>query len=1430
MSKTSRKSLPTIVLALCLLIAQAAALLQSSNAGVAHAAVGPAIYVNPATNTQGVAQIVSVRGTGFTPNSSVVITFNASYSTDGSPLSPRSIPPAVNRAGDNRPTPPTSLGAAANYPNAITLLANTDANGNLVTSNGTFGTVQINIPQTAVDGVYEVVAGDVASGALAATQYTVQRSPNQQLTATPVSGSSVQINGLIQVNALPNTFLNGDEVRFSLQDFAASASAGSPNIGSFGSFDTLVAPASPSVPLLIKSCGTNPVTNPPYMLTQCAASINGDLSAQVYLESNPAPDNGRGGPPGSGCGATTAGPCPAGSTPPCILSNLYYDQVFAIVATVTGNTYNLPDNDLGKWVAAGVHIDHGQTAISLSTNQQSTGGTVTVRGTGFGANDAVNLYLVTLPNPNSVSNTCAIVDNGTNFLSGCLLTTVTTDSNGAFTTVVVTNVATGLPGYLIAEDFGPAAVSVSAGGVTVTVAVPCANARLNEAATAAITIGSNPAVGRLTLLTAAGGTSTSAAISATVVFTGTAFTPNEAVDVILTGPQSSPNTQPLPPGSPVGLPGTAGCTAQTIVVVRANAAGVASGSFLVPETCNTTVVINGRINAGAKVAVDAVGEQSGVDDSSTLNIPATSALISPVNGLSQTGAGFTVTLTGDGFAANEPVTFQFGAINPFSGLITAPLLSVSGVADATGHVSIPNQTIGANLNSLTGGGLYTLVARGLNSSFTATVSINLPFLPNNGNLNCPTGNVLPGQPFVVSGSNFAASTSLLATINFSTFQAVSIPTNADGTFAVTFTTPLGTAANSYNLVISGLIATTSGFQEQLRQCTITVGTTSPVVQAVPTSGPIGITVTVTGQGFGPNEPVAVSLQYTSTSPFSGTDVPGTAQIVGNADANGNFSGVFTVKSTVAALIQGAYSLTATGQQTRLVARTPFLVTGGLASPVVTNVFFAEGYTGTTAGGANANFVETISILNANNYTTTYTVTYFLEQVPGAASLSKVVTGSIGANSVVERSVNTDAGLNQKVAVQVTSPAPLSAERIISRSDASGKGLDSSSSLGQQLALQGGAAPFTYYFASGEVQLTNEEYLTILNPNSATATITVNILPQAVISSTTVASVPAITISVPGNSRYTLPIRARLVSSGITQFGMTLSSDQPVAAERVEYYGDGIGSGKYGATTKPAGTSPFRQYIFAATVGTAPSSGGANTSIGTGADISEIDIINPNAPAAGSATVTVSFFDATGKAINSQQVQVDGGTRETVRVNDVVGTQTNAFSAVVTADKNIYVERPQFFGGDPSKGGTFAATAPSGSPAGLTSVAFPYLDLTGPTGAAISQTVFLYNPGATAIQVRGTYATNTQTVAVLYTVGPNSIKTISVNTDAASLPKGPLGAIFQIVSTGPSSSSNNTSVQTGNGDSFVAEAQASSPDFKMVTSDQGTYPTGAATGP
>src|SRR5579875_3629488 len=100
MSKRSRKSLPTLLLALCLLVVQGLVLAQPSVTKAAPV-TGAAIYLSSTSNIYTAAPQITVTGTGFAANSQVVVTFNAPYSLDGSPLSPRSVPPNVARSGDN---------------------------------------------------------------------------------------------------------------------------------------------------------------------------------------------------------------------------------------------------------------------------------------------------------------------------------------------------------------------------------------------------------------------------------------------------------------------------------------------------------------------------------------------------------------------------------------------------------------------------------------------------------------------------------------------------------------------------------------------------------------------------------------------------------------------------------------------------------------------------------------------------------------------------------------------------------------------------------------------------------------------------------------------------------------------------------------------------------------------------------------------------------------------------------------------------------------------------------------------------------------------------------------------------------------------------------------------------------------------------------
>jgi hypothetical protein len=1494
MSKTSRKSLPTLLLALCLLIGQAALLARPS---ATHAASGPFITVlfegssttYTSSNSFGT---LEVTGGGFVAGSPVWVTFNAPYGADNgpadTPTTRRATPPNEYQVGDNQSplpnpnsvtneltTPPVFAGS---FPNTVQVVGTADPTGLLWNQGHNNQYVNLPIPTGTVDGTYAIVAVD-NDGNYASTFFTVRHGDpiSQPLTAQSVysadANNSVSIEGLVNLSAPAGTFQNADHVNFYLEDFfnwadnATYNSSGSTTVplnynplydnpnytGGPVPTGTLESP----LQLQIIACGTavTHVHSIAGLPIYCQAGADGSLQAVVQVQGVATVDDN------------------IVSYPNHVDSLLYYDQVLSIVARDTTSS----SVDYAKAIAAGVHLDHGQTSIALSTNQQTLGGAVLVNGTGFGAYDPVNLYYVTLAPTNLILSPF--------FSTPVPLGTANTDGSGHFLFTGALNAVptpysslggglsglpystTQYPGYILAEDFstawGPTSATGEGGFTGDTGAI---GIRLNEAATAGFTVTNTGAQSSPLSLTgqsaaAASGTVTgnniTVAVNSTVTVSAQGYQPGESVSFTLTGAGTTINLLPYnghiyTPGS-ISFP-SGQCQAWPAGYATANASGVATFTFTVPENCNTvTVTSNGTINGGSTVTVTGLGGSSGTSDTGTLVIPPTTAQITPATPYlgTQGGTGIPVTLSGSGFAANEPVVFQFFTVDPFLGAAFSgtsiaptgtPAATFSGVSDASGNVVLTAQTLSNSIipTGLTGG-LYYLWAQGLGSHFTTTTNVGLPFVAVEGNLNCPTS-VLPGQPLVLSGANFADSSPVLITLsnNLSTVQSLTTPlaapvfsalvmSNALGnTFTYTNTLSQVLAPGTYTLTVSGLVVNPTGgtYSQQLRQCVITVGTTAPAVIDSPTTGPIGTVTTVTGTGFGVNEPIQLSLQYIDpTGALTGTDVPGTAQVVSTTTTTGAFTSTYTIGSNVNALIAGQYYLTAKGLQTGAIARTPFTVTGSTQTPNPTNLFFAEGFTGTVAGGSNADFVETLSILNANNYTTTYTVTYYIQSsVPNAQSTVKSFGGTIAANSVVERSVNTDVGANLAVATSITSPAPISADRIINRSNA-GKALASDSSLGQLLNLSS-AAPtggFNYYYASGDATLTNQEYLTMLNPTSSVATVTVNILPQAPASATSVPVIAPITVVIQPLSRTTLDVRHAVIAAGggITQYGAMLNSNVPIASERVEYFGDGIGSGKYGAISSPAGTSQYREQVFAADSGVFPSTGG-NSAAGTGNDSSQIDIVNPNPASAGSATVTVSAFSNTGAPINSQQVQVDGGTRETVNVNDIVGTQADVFSVIATSDQNVYVEKATFYGGNPSAGGTFAAVGAVGSPAGLTSVAFPYLDLTSPSGTVISQTVYLYNPGATAISVLGTFVSQAGTTSAhTYSVAPNSVTAVNVNADASTLAAGPLGGVFQVVNVG--GTAGNT------GASFVASVVSSSAGFANVTGTQGTYPIGAAQG-
>ena len=309
-------------------------------------------------------------------------------------------------------------------------------------------------------------------------------------------------------------------------------------------------------------------------------------------------------------------------------------------------------------------------------------------------------------------------------------------------------------------------------------------------------------------------------------------------------------------------------------------------------------------------------------------------------------------------------------------------------------------------------------------------------------------------------------------------------------------------------------------------------------------------------------PTAVSSATATGTATAAPSAPGaTATSTGTASA--------------ATTATGTAAVTATATGTGVAAATP-TASPGTGSP--TTAYFAEGYTGTAAGNGRATFTETLNLLNPGTTPAPVTITYYVQ----GASAPMTITRTVSPTSVLRESVNSDVGADKVVAAQVTSPQRVYVTRTMTRTAPDGSRLDGSATLPV-------AAPATAWgFPEGYTGSTFQEYLTILNPNSSSAHVSILLAPQA----DTAAGAKTLTLTVPALSRSTANIRSLNQAGSAKSVGMLISSDQPIVPERVLYFGDGAGSGKFGSTVS-SGSAGGAQQIYLA-YGT---SGGLTTSGG-----------------------------------------------------------------------------------------------------------------------------------------------------------------------------------------------------------------------------------------
>jgi hypothetical protein len=331
-----------------------------------------------------------------------------------------------------------------------------------------------------------------------------------------------------------------------------------------------------------------------------------------------------------------------------------------------------------------------------------------------------------------------------------------------------------------------------------------------------------------------------------------------------------------------------GSPLQSIV---ANSSGNFSVVITIPQAEVGTHLIVGK------------GAASGLKPSRSFTIlPDTSILANPLSG----AVGAQVSVTGEGFVPGESVAIFWDSTGSTGVRLTSATASSTGAISTT--VTIPSATSGNHL----------IVGQGESSGAKASRTFNvtetsLPATDPKVTINPTSGQV--GSTVVVTGSGYGSGeqVEIYWDSTYGRSPLTSVTANASGAFSTSITVP--DDALGRHLIVGKGVA--SGLKPS-RSFTILPRTS---VALNPYSGVAGSTVTVTGQGFSPNEQVNVFWDSTGTS--------GTKLSTVTADSTGAFS----TNVTVPAGSEGGHYIVGLGATSGAKASRTFTLTGG-STPVV----------------------------------------------------------------------------------------------------------------------------------------------------------------------------------------------------------------------------------------------------------------------------------------------------------------------------------------------------------------------------------------------------------------------------------------------------------------------------------------------------------------
>ncbi len=759
------------------------------------------------------------------------------------------------------------------------------------------------------------------------------------------------------------------------------------------------------------------------------------------------------------------------------------------------------------------------------------------------------------------------------------------------------------------------------------------------------------------------------------------------------------------------------------------------------------------------------------------NFAVTSAIsLNPASGT----AGSTTTVSGAGFQAGSLISIAL------LGTLATAQANTSPNGDFTANILIPigtpvaSYTIQASDSVGAALATFTVTSATPTPTSTATATATVTATPTgtvvaNGALTVIPTSGPPGKfgvQVTAPASTFSPNqfvTMLFTDANNNVNALPSTSSLTDGSLNVSFSLPAQATAGNATISASAGSSTATG-----------VYFVTQTITVIPTSVAIGGQIEVIGDGYSPFTAMSFSIGFTpfNTSTPVSTNGQGHFDAILTLPASGLFPGQTGITASNSTGSQSATAsftllpttvtptatLTATASATPSV--TPTATPGGFNTGATTTAAFAEGYTGLAASNGKATFTEVLNILNPAASQASATITYYLQ----GKTTPIVVNRAIAGSSITREPVNTDVGPDQIVAAIVTSQQRLVVTRTMTRISPTGQRLDGSTTQ------PAGAPSTTWGFAEGYTGISYQEYLTLLNPNSSQANVTVLLAPQA----SSAVGARTLTLPVPAFGRITANIRALNQGNTARSVGMIVSSDIPVVAERVEYFGSGAGSGKFGSTVSQGSATATSQarFAFGSSGGSAPDIHGVAQAVG---DQDYITVMNPSSQP-GSIQVVANFSDAAGHAIGQPVVvNVASGTRATIVANVALGSAAvGPFSVSVNGTGPFFAESAQYFGGSPNDathpGVVFKGNGMPSSDAFISDLTTGLAD-----GGSVKQSLYVLNTSAAPIQVAVQYfgvagaATQAQ-----YTVPAGGITTINASQDTAgTVPSGPVGAEIKL---------------------------------------------------